>query len=159
MSARAVALLAALLGGPASGDAKPKRSPNRGAVSVEAASKLWTAVAKSMARVQGTITVDTEVQGTLSGSCSDIVVQVVEAAATDELHSVKAWGNVATGTCAYALFVKPRPRLRVRAFYGGGLGAQFPGDYPEVNMVATAFDAIAGRTTRRDGELTYDFIK
>jgi hypothetical protein len=153
------ALVLAALATAAPGPVGASKSPNRAAMSTESASKLWQALAKSMGRVQGAISVDTEIQGTITGTCSDIVVQVVEGEGADELHSVKAFGNLNTGRCTYAMFVRPSGPLRVRAFYGGGLGPRFPGDYPEVNMTSTPLHAIAGRTITRDGELTYDFIK
>ena len=125
------------------------------------ASKLWLTFSKSLARVSGTITVDEAVLPYITGQCKDIVVKAFGGTSFgDEIASMRATGDIYSGTCNYTMFVSPQSEMRVLSFYEGGRSPHHPGDYLEVNGVGPhTFAASAGGVYKRDFVLTYDFIK
>jgi len=124
-------------------------------------SKLWQSVFSSMARVQGTITVDAAVLPHITGQCKDVVIKAFAGSNFgDEVSSMRATGDISSGSCSYTMFVSPKSEMRLLSFYEGTRSPDHPGDYLEINGTGPhTFAANAGSVYTRDFVLTYDFIK
>jgi hypothetical protein len=135
-------------------------SSNKLFTSMAAVNRAWGPLRPIQGRVIGTITVDPAVQGAILGSCSDIVVNVASATTFESVATVKAFGDISQGSCAYGVFVKPSTHeLYVGGYYGGPASGH-PGDYLSVRPNGGGkFKAVAGETVTRDLLLTYDYIK
>ena len=131
-------------------------------VSRKAALELWEHLKSTKARIEGKITVDPDVQSSLLGSCSDIVVNAYDGYATSEnkIASVKGFGNLSSGQCSYVMYISPNAQTRMYSWYDGPSNSSHPGDYLQItNQTAQPFAASAGGKKTFDFLLTYDWIK